>query len=83
MPLKICSDSSQKPFESGFDDLKRLRPTLEALILAEYQTAYGSCLQYLITLLLKRSCADIEEWLEMTGRFRVWYAEVFLNIFWP
>ena len=61
MPLKMCSDSSQKPFESGFDDLKRLRPALEALILAEHQTAYASWLQYLITLLLKKPCADLKE----------------------
>ena len=61
MPLKICFDSFQKPFESGFDDLKLLRPALEALILAKHQTAYGSWLQYLITLLLKKSCAEIKE----------------------
>ena len=59
--LKIYSDCSQKPFESGFDDLKRPRPAFKALILAEHRTPNGSWFQYFITLLLKKASADLKE----------------------
>ena len=61
--IKDFSDCSQKPFEPGFDVLKRSRPALKALIFAEHRTPNGSWFQYLIiiTLLLKKSCADLKE----------------------
>ena len=58
--LKISSDNFQNPLgESGLDNLKRSRPALKALILVEFRTRSGSWFQYLITLLLKKSCADL------------------------
>ena len=55
------SDCSQKPFESGFDDLKRPRPALKALILAEHRTPNGSWFQCFITLFFKKASADLKE----------------------
>lgn len=58
----LCqSDSSQKPFKPGFDDLKQSRPALKVSILAAHQTPNGSWFQYLLTLLLKKSCAVLKE----------------------
>lgn len=55
------SDSSQKPFKSGFNDLKQSRPALKVSTLAAHQTLNGSWFQYLLTLLPKKSCAVLKE----------------------
>ena len=58
--LKISSDNFQKPLgKSGLDNLNRSRPTLKAMLIVEFRTCSGSWFQYLITLLLKKSCADL------------------------
>ena len=55
--LKISSYNFQNPLMRR--NLKRSRPALKALILGEFPTHSGSWFQYLITLLLKKSCADL------------------------
>ena len=67
--LKISSDNFHSPLgESGLDNLKRPRPALKALILVEFRS--GNWFQYLMTLLLKKSCADLNGWWEVTLRLR-------------
>ena len=69
--LKISFDNFQNPLgESGLDNLKRSRPALTALILVEFCTRSGNWFQYLITLLLEKSCADLNGWEEVTLRLR-------------
>lgn len=55
------SDSSQKPFKPGCDDLKQSRPALNVSIIAAHWTPNGRGFQYLLTLLLKKSCAVLKE----------------------
>ena len=60
--LKISSENFQNPLgKSGLDNLNRSRPALKAMLIVEFLTRSGSWFQYLITLLLKKSCVDLRD----------------------